>query len=151
MDLTAILRVGTPERLVHDLPPSAPEVLAAMARLYEAAGFVRPWIGYLALEGGACVGTCAFKSAPRDGSVEIAYFSFPGNEGRGVATRMAAALIAMARRADPQVAIKAQTLPEENASTAVLRKLGFEQVGVVEHPEDGTVWEWRLGNGHPRR
>ncbi len=151
MDLTAILRVGTPERLVHDLPPSAPEVLAAMARLYEAAGCVRPWIGYLALEGGACVGTCAFKSAPRDGSVEIAYFSFPGNEGRGVATRMAAALIAMARRADPQVAIKAQTLPEENASTAVLRKLGFEQVGVVEHAEDGTVWEWRLGNGHPRR
>jgi ribosomal-protein-alanine N-acetyltransferase len=151
MELTAILRVGTPERPVHDLPASAPEVLAAMARLYETAGFVRPWIGYLALEGGVCVGTCAFKSAPRDGSVEIAYFSFLGNEGRGVATRMAAALIAIARRADPQVAIKAQTLPEENASTAVLRKLGFEQVGVVEHPEDGTVWEWRLGNGHPRR
>jgi hypothetical protein len=38
----------------------------------------------------------------------------------------------------------AQTLPEENASTAILKKLGFTLVGSVQHPDDGTVWEWEL-------
>lgn len=37
-----------------------------------------------------------------------------------------------------------QTLPEENASTSILKKLGFRLVGTVEHPEDGPVWEWEL-------
>ena len=39
----------------------------------------------------------------------------------------------------------AQTLPEESASTSILRKLGFRLLGRVEHPEDGPVWEWELG------
>ena len=151
MELIAILKDGTPERAVSGLSPAAPEVLAAMAQLYAAVGFTRPWIGYLALEDGACVGTCGFKSAPRDGRVEIAYFSFPGNEGRGVATRIAAALLEIARSTDARVAVAAQTLPQESASTSVLKKLGFEHASTLEHPEDGTVWEWRLGDGHPRR
>jgi RimJ/RimL family protein N-acetyltransferase len=126
MELIAILKDGTPERAVGDLSPSAPE-------------------------DGSCVGTCGFKSVPRDGRVEIAYFSFPGNEGRGVATRMAAALVEIARGTDARVAVAAQTLPQESASTSVLKKLGFEHVDTLEHPEDGTVWEWRRRDGHPRR
>jgi [ribosomal protein S5]-alanine N-acetyltransferase len=42
--------------------------------------------------------------------------------------------------------VAAQTLPEESASTSVLKKLGFRLVGQVEHPEDMPVWEWQLGN-----
>jgi hypothetical protein len=42
------------------------------------------------------------------------------------------------------VTVTAQTLPEENPSTSVLRKLNFRMVGSVEHPEDGLVWEWQL-------
>ena len=147
MELIAILQDGVPERRVQGPPAQAQEVLAGTAQMYAAVGFVRPWIAYLAVEGGACVGTCAFKSAPRDGRVEIAYFSFPGNEGRGVATRMAAALVEIARATDAQVAVAAQTLPEESASTEVLKKLGFEHVDTLEHPEDGTVWEWRKKRG----
>jgi hypothetical protein len=53
-------------------------------------------------------------------------------------------LIAIARQADPTLLIAAQTLPEENASTTILRKLGFRLHGSVQHPEDGEIWEWRL-------
>lgn len=31
------------------------------------------------------------------------------------------------------------------ASTAILRKLGFVWVDRVDHPEDGEVWEWQRG------
>ncbi len=40
--------------------------------------------------------------------------------------------------------MRAQTLPEKNASTRILEKLGFSFMGPVQHPEDGEVWEWRL-------
>jgi ribosomal-protein-alanine N-acetyltransferase len=141
MELIAILEDGTLEKRLEGLPSQAAEVISGATRLYRARGFVAPWIGYLAVEDGACVGTCAFKAPPQDGCVEIAYYSFA--EGRGVATRMASALVDIASQSGPGLAVKAQTLPEESASTALLRKLDFELLGPVEHPEDGTVWEWQ--------
>lgn len=73
------------------------------------------------------IGTCAFKVPPRDG--------------------MAGQLLAIARAAAPAVVVTAQTLPERNASTAVLEKLGFVLAGTISHPEDGPVWEWRATAG----
>ena len=105
-----------------------------------------PWSGYLAQENEALVGTCAFKTPPQEGTVEIAYFTFPGHEGQGVATRMAQALLQMAQQHGVGV-VRAQTLPEENASTSILKKLGFVLQGAVEHPTDGTVWEWQRQAG----
>lgn len=131
--------------------PSATEVVRmvveATLRLYQSGGFLRPWVGYLAFEDGRAVGACGFKSCPRAGRVEIAYFSLPGNEGRGLGTAMAARLVEIARDADPELIVFAQTLPEENASTSVLKKCGFHYVRSVEHPEDGLVWEWERGAG----
>ena len=144
MELIAITESGETERPVPPAPAAA-EVVEATTRMYGEVGYEPPWVGYLAVEGGACVGACSFKSPPRDGRVEIAYFTFPGHESRGVATRMAAELVRLARRTAPGLTLAAQTLPEENASTAVLRKLGFRLAGVVEHPGDGPVWEWQLG------
>ena len=51
-------------------------VCQATAEMYQTTGFNPPWIGYLALSAGAFVGTCAFKTAPSDGAVEIAFFTF---------------------------------------------------------------------------
>ena len=113
------------------------------SELYESVGFEQPWVGYLALDGSIPVGTCAFKSPPCDGRAEIAYATFTGFEGRGFATAMAAELLALARRHDPTVIVTAQTLPQRNASHRVLEKLGFSHVATLEHPEDGTVWEWQ--------
>jgi len=79
-----------------------------------------------------------------DDRVEIAYFTFPENEGQGVGTWMARRLLELAHRHDPTVRVVAQTLPEESASTAILRKIGFTWDRSVEHPEDGTVWEWSM-------
>lgn len=111
-------------------------------QLYRTVGYELPWIGYLALENGICVGACGFKSPPQNNRVEIAYFTFPGHESRGVATRMASELIRTATNKTPSLTVAAQTLPEENASTSVLKKLQFRFVGTLEHPEDGLVWEW---------
>ena len=35
-------------------------------------------------------------------------------------------------------------VPQESASTAILRKQGFAFEGEVEHPDDGRVWQWIL-------
>ena len=99
------------------------------------------------VENGAVVGTCGFAAPPVDGVVEIAYFSFPGNEGRGLATRMAAELLALSQplAQQNQYQVIAHTMPEEGPSPVILRKLGFEWQGEIVHPEDGPVWKWRLG------
>ncbi|MBZ0266940.1 GNAT family N-acetyltransferase [bacterium] len=145
--LVLITRDGTPGEPLRDLPAEAAEVLDSMRVLYRQSGYVPPWVGYLAVEEGACVGTCAFKTSPIRERVEIAYFTFPPHEGRGVATRMARALVGISRRTDPEVVVTARTLPERNASTSVLARIGFVFDGEIDDPEDGIVWEWRLPGG----
>ncbi len=142
--LIAIHQDGSPAEPVAPLGPEVRDALTGTAGMYRSSGYQPPWIGYLAMEGDAAVGTCAFKSPPQNHRVEIAYFTFPPHEGRGVATAMAEALIALARHTDPSLTLTAQTLPEDGASTRILRRLGFGLADEVVHPEDGTVWEWRL-------
>ena|SRR5437773_7365939 len=117
-------------------------VIASTVQLYERRGYVDPWIGYLAIEGRNCVGACGFTSAPVGGITEIAYFTYPDFEKRGIATRMAQQLISIAKDCDPSVRLIAHTLTEENVSTHILKKLGFVFTGTVDHPEDGKIWEW---------
>ncbi len=116
---------------------------------FEKVGFVAPWVGYMAIENSLPVGTCALKSPPIDGRVEIAYGTLPGYENRGIATTMARELVQIARQENAALVVLAQTLPEENAAAAILKKLRFRLFGAVEHPEDGVVWEWELPAGSP--
>ena len=143
MDLTEIPAGGQlPGGLAQN--EIARAVTDATRKLYRSAGFQPPWISYLTVRDSIAVGTCAFKSPPLNSRVEIAYFTFPEHEGQGIATWMASRLTTLAREADPSVTVTAQTLPHENASTAILRKTGFQQTGTIEHPEDGPVWEWEF-------
>jgi len=144
--LVPIDRDGTPRGYRGALPEVTEEVFRATTTLYDRVGFVEPWVCYLALEHRTPVGTCGFTSQPVDGRVEIAYFTFPGFEGRGVATVMASELVATARGHRPSVMVAARTLPERSASHRVLEKLGFRHVETLDDPEDGTVWEWRLAD-----
>src|SRR4030095_5412211 len=146
LELIAITENGELEKPALSTTQVAAEIVEATTQLYRAVGYEPPWIGYLAVENGICVGTCAFKSPPQDNRVEIAYFTFPEHESRGVATRMAAELVRLALEKMPAVIVVAQTLPEENASTSVLKKLRFRLVGTLEHPEDWLVWEWQLSD-----
>ena len=119
-------------------------VCQANQTLYQSHGFRPPWIAYLAQREDKLVGTCAFKSPPREGKVEIAYFTFPEYEGQAVATSMARQLIQLAHQSSPEVIITANTLPERNASTSILDKLGFHQVGEGQDDEVGKTWLWKL-------
>lgn len=125
--------------------PALPEIIAATCSLYERKGFIPPWIGYVAMESGRAVGTCGFAGPPTE-EAEIAYFTFPGNEGQGVATRMAQALIELTwtEAQSRGIVFIAHTLPQDGPSTSILRKLKFQFKGSIEHPEDGTIWKWKL-------
>lgn len=127
-----------------EAPEFAGEVISATAAMYEKSGYELPWICYLVKENGAIVGTCGFKSPPKDGRAEIAYFTFPEHESRGIATQMASELIRISRETDPTVTVAAQTLPENNASTSILKKLNFAHVDEDVDEEVGPVWEWQL-------
>jgi len=146
LELIAITQDGKLAKPVASVPSLAAQLIEATTQLYKAVGYEPPWVGYLAFENGSCIGSCSFKSPPQNNRVEIAYFTFPGHESRGVATRMASALVRIATNKAPALIVSAQTLPEESASTSVLKKLQFRFVGTVEHPEDGLVWEWELSN-----
>lgn len=107
------------------------------------------WGGYVVVDEHTLevVGSCAFKAPPTgDGTVEIAYFTYPGFEGRGYATAMATRLIALASDSNAVRRIIAHTLPETSASTAILAKVGMTLTGEVDDPGDGKVWRWQLLN-----
>jgi RimJ/RimL family protein N-acetyltransferase len=127
---------------VAPLPDAARPVIDQTIKFYKSVGWNFPWISYLAVEDGAYVGICAFKGPPKNNAVEIAYHTFPAHEGRGIATEMAAQLCSIAKTAAPSILVTAQTRPEENASTRVLRKLGFIFKGSVIDHEIGPAWEW---------
>lgn len=135
---------GTPARCPGTIPPAGRDVLEGTANLYEANGFHPPWVGYLADRDGDVVGACAFKAPPEAGRVEIAYMTFSEYEGRGIAAEMARQLVQMARQAEATLTVIAQTLPQESASTSILRKQGFVFETEVQHPEDGLLWQWKL-------
>lgn len=120
------------------------DIVRAQLALYDRTAASEPWIGYLGIKAddGEVVGCCSFVGPPRMGFAEIAYFTFPHAEGRGIARSMAAGLISIAQSHAPFPKIFAHTLPERNASTSVLIHLGFRQVGDTIDEEAGQVWRW---------
>jgi hypothetical protein len=144
LQLISIDRSGSPSDRCPHLDEVATGVCAATARLYEKVGYVSPWLGYLALFNERVVGICSFTAPPASGKVEIAYFTFPEFERRGLATSMARELVILAKATEPGIIVTAQTLPQRNASTRILEKLGFAQMRTVVDPEVGEVWEWEL-------
>jgi ribosomal-protein-alanine N-acetyltransferase len=115
--------------------------------MLQVSGAQAPWCGYLVVNESThmFIGTCGFKGGPdKDGTVEIAYFTFPESEHRGYATQMARALTDVARRAGDVRRIIAHTRPEKSASTRVLEKIGMSLQGEVMDPDDGRVWRWVL-------
>ena len=133
-------------------------VISQIRGMVEADPRDRPWGGYLAIDPltAKVVGTCAFKARPaEEGSVEIAYFTFPPFEGKGYGTAMALRLIEMAESSRKVGRILAHTLPERSGSTRILEKAGMSLIGEVIDPEDGLVWRWArdlegAGSGKPR-
>jgi ribosomal-protein-alanine N-acetyltransferase len=130
----------------------ARQVIAQHEAHRERTGAPTEWGGFLAIDPTtrAVVGTCGFVDAPdADGCVEIAYFTFPPFEGKGWGTAMAAALRAYAAASGAARTVRAHTLPEPNASTRILERNGFVQVGDAVDHEVGRVWRWERPVGAP--
>jgi RimJ/RimL family protein N-acetyltransferase len=101
------------------------------------------WFGYLVVEQETrqLAGMCSLKGPPADGVVEIAYYSFPGFEGRGIGTEMARFLVERAATLPGVTAVIAHTAAERNASNRILEKIGMKFAG--EEQEDGMpIWRW---------
>src|SRR3954447_23131196 len=106
--------------------------------MLERTGATKPWTGYLGVDRAQqlIIGTCAFTAPPDpEGVVEIAYFTFPPFEGLGYASAMAAGLVDIAGGTATIRRVQAHTLPEENASTRILQRLGFERTGETVDPD----------------
>ena len=86
---------------------------------------------------GEIVGGCGFKGEPADGRVEIAYGIAPAHRRQGAAAVAVQALLDLAF-ANGVRKVFAEILPENTASIAVVRKLGFRFDG-TRVDEDGDV------------
>lgn len=132
-------------------PAERAQVSAEWLARVEAATSADPWIHGFEMrtrQGAEMVGSCAFKGPPTvEGVVEIAYTVEPDHCGNGYATEAAQALVTYALERKEVRLVRAHTLPESNASTRVLAKCGFSQVGEVVDPEDGLVWRWECRSG----
>lgn len=135
---------GAPIEPLGDLPDVLLQNCLGTAALFASIGFAPPFVGYVTVDGERPVGGCAFIGAPKDGSVEVAYFTLEDCEGRGFATQALARMIEIARQADAGVALTAKTLPRENPSTSILRRNGFQFAGETSDDEIGLAWAWML-------
>ena len=138
MTLRLVAWAGDATRIAPAHAADAGETIAILTE------HLRPprWGCYLAHAGDDVVGIGAFKAAPdAEGTVEIAYQTFRAFEGRGHATAIVAALLAVARRGGAAVAI-AHTLPAMNASARALLRNRFVQADAFDDPDDGPVWYW---------
>lgn len=135
---------GEPTEPLLQLPTALAENCIASARMFETIGYSPPWVSYITSDEDQPVGGCAFIGAPKDGEVEIAYFTLEGFEGRGYAAAAAAHLIQIARRTEPRVTLTAKTLPEHNPSTSILKRNGFIFAGETSDRDIGLAWAWTL-------
>lgn len=122
--------------------PDCRESLLMTLDFYTRVGFQPPWTSYYFQLENELVGMGAFKGAPVDGKVEIAYGTIERFRQRGIGTAICKALVNLSLKTDPSVIITARTLPEPNFSTRILTRNNFRNLGVVLDPEDGEVWEW---------
>ena len=93
---------------------------------------------------GEIIGSAGFTGAPSAGAVEIGYSIAPAFRSQGFAREAAARLVEQAFMDTRVNRVLAHTLAVENASVAILRRLGFIFVCDVTHPDDGALWRWEL-------
>jgi RimJ/RimL family protein N-acetyltransferase len=138
---------GQPIEPVGPMLPALKENCEASAKLLSRLVFQPPWVSYVSISGTVPVGGGAFVGAPKDGRVEIAYFTLREFENMGHGRQTAWGLVSIVRSIDASLIIFAKTLPETNASNHILRKLGFALKGDTADEDVGHAWLWELDPG----
>jgi RimJ/RimL family protein N-acetyltransferase len=122
------------------LPP-ARVAMNALAQL--GMGTPARWCApFLIVSGNTVLGTCRFRGAPVDGSVEIGYEVAESARGRGVATRAVEHLLDMAISSGQVREVVAHIVPENVASSKVVSRLGFSKGDLLVGHDGGSVALW---------
>lgn len=131
-----------------------PPFVAVRALELAAAGHPPPWATTFLIvrdEDGRIVGGCGFKAAPVDGRVEVGYGVARAAQGRGSATAALTMLVRIAFDAGA-TEVLAEVAPTNPASTRVVRKAGFEQIGTRTDHENELLAQWvRRSEAWPSR
>jgi [ribosomal protein S5]-alanine N-acetyltransferase len=91
------------------------------------------------------LGTCGFKGGPTEtGTVEIGYEIHEAYRQQGLASEAAKGLVDFALSHAEIKGVLAHTLAHENPSVSLLKKLGFQFVGLFNDPDDGDIWRFEL-------
>ena len=120
------------------------QLINTMNEFYPKIGFNKPWVGYFAFNNNQVVGTGGFTGQPKDGKVEIAYWTFKEFENQGIASFVCKQIITIAKATDLNIIITAKTAPEHNASTKILQNNGFAFTEITQDDEIGNAWLWTL-------
>ena len=120
------------------------DIFKSYPEYYFKTGYNLPWIGYFVIREFQVVGVGGFVGQPKNNRVEIAYGTSKEFEGQGIASFACQQLIKIAKAADSNILITAKTAPEQNASTKILARNGFEFTKVVQDDDIGNAWEWVL-------
>ncbi len=92
---------------------------------------------------GLVVGGCGFKGGPQRRQVEIGYAVAPAWRGCGVASAAVGQLLAEALRVGGVDQVLAQIVPDNQASMAVVSRLGFVRGDALLDASGEQVIEWR--------
>jgi ribosomal-protein-alanine N-acetyltransferase len=91
------------------------------------------------------IGSGGYQGKPTiEGTVEIGYEITSDYRSRGLATEMTMGLVENAFRNDNVKSIIAHTHGQENPSTKVLTKCGFDKIEEINDPDEGIIWKWEL-------
>ena len=145
---------GTEPPAEFDVPPGWPDrhaagFLALRLRQLRERPSLAEWFVYSVVSDGAMIGYAGFHGPPgvnarQDAdAVEIGYTIFDPYRRRGYATEAARTLIRYAReRGVPRVL--ASVSPDNEPSLAMMRTLGFREIGHHWDDEDGDELEFEL-------
>lgn len=131
-----------------------PEAMVWMRDYLEEHTIDLRWWNYLIIhrQDVRLIGTCGYKGAPGiEGEVEIGYEIAESYQGKGLGTETARALVDFAFTEPEVQQVIAHTLAEENPSSHLLKKMGFEFTGEIVDVEDGLIWGWRMDRNAVQR
>ncbi len=149
--LGKLLDVHTPEAWTEF--KDAVDALPVFYEWFKALGDQK-WGSYFIVhkEDRELIGTGGYKGGPdENGRVEIGYEIRSAYRNRGLAAEAAGKLVDFAFSRNSITAVLAHTLAPDDASGAVLRKLGFRFSEKTIDPDDGEVCRWILAKNstHP--
>ena len=130
------------ERAERDALP--PAFVAARSLRLRAEGHPLPWSTSFLIVSDVdqrIVGACGFKTAPKDGRVEVGYGVAAAARSQGAATEALNLLVTKAFEAGAKTVL-AEVAPDNHASTKVVEKSGFVQIGAQHDTSGEYIIQW---------